>query len=67
MEIPEGYVHKATSHSVNSVENVAIYYNNTWDDYLIVINDAEPPFHCTLSQLELLITAATDVVEMDTR
>ena len=61
------YVHKATSYSVNSVEQVSIHYDEAYDDYIIVINSVEPALHCTLAQLELIITAASDVVEMDSR
>ncbi len=67
MEIPKGYVHKATSESRNSAEKVVIYYNTTWDDYLVVINDAVPRIYVTKSQLQLLLQSATDVLEMDSR
>ena len=62
MDVPEGYYHKATSESYNSAEKVEVYRNDLWDDYLVVINDAEPGLHCTKTQLELLILAASDVL-----
>jgi hypothetical protein len=59
------HVHKATSYSINSVEQVSIHYDETYDDYIVVVNSVEPELRFTLAQLELLITAAGDVVEMD--
>lgn len=66
MEIPEGYDHKATSDSFNGAERVVIYYSKREDDYLLVING---DWHDTItkSQLELIIHAGTDVIEMASR
>ena len=72
MEIPEGYDHKATSDSFNGAERVVIYYSKVEDNYLVVIGnpDHESLLHevyVTKAQLELLIHAGTDVIEMSNR
>ena len=75
MEIPEGYNHKATSDSFNGAESVVIYYSKVEDDYLIVLSD--PHHECdacggelvyvTKAQLELIVHAGSDVIEMAVR
>lgn len=66
MEIPEGYNHKATSDSFNGAERVVIYYSKVEDDYLLVIND-EQGWTFTKAQLELIVHAGGDVLEMANR
>ena len=67
MEVPEGYDHKATSDSFNGAERVVIYYSKVEDNYLIVYNEMEHRFIVTKAQLELIIHAGTDVIEMAAR
>ena len=67
MEIPEGYNHKATSDSFNGAERVVIYYSKVEDNYLIVYNGVDQGFIVTKAQLELLVHAGTDVIEMAAR
>lgn len=72
MEIPEGYNHKATSDSFNGAERVVIYYSKVEDNYMVVFGnpDHESLLHeayFTKEQLELVVHAGTDVLEMAAR
>jgi hypothetical protein len=64
--IPEGYFHKATSDSFNGAERVVIYYSKTEGDYILVINE-DTILTITKAQLELVVHAGTDVLEMAAR
>ena len=66
MEIPEGYNHKATSDSFNGAERVVIYYSKVEDNYLLHI-EGEVYLTVTKGQLELIVHAGTDVIEMSNR
>lgn len=61
MEIPEGYVHKATSENFPQTEKVVILYHRVDDDYLIMIN--EDGWAVTKAQLELIVHAGSDVLD----
>ena len=61
--IPKGYNHKATSEGFNGINKTQIFYSKYADDYLVVIND-EPVLFLDKPKLELLVHAATDVLEM---
>lgn len=71
MEIPEGYVHKATSDSFNGAQTVVIYYSKVEDDYIIHVEKEDfeeiDRLYVTKSQLELIVHAGTDVIEMAAR
>ena len=71
MEIPEGYNHKATSDSFSGAERVVIYYSKVEQNYLVVLitqhEDADDYIYMTKGQLELLVHAGTDVIEMAAR
>lgn len=60
-EIPEGYVHKATSESFNGSEKISILYHVVDDDYLIMIN--EDGWAVSKTQLELIVHAGNDVLD----
>jgi hypothetical protein len=64
--IPKGYNHKATSEGFNGNGKAVIYYSNENDKYFIMMDD-QPMAFLTKSQLELLIHAATDVIDMTKR
>lgn len=66
MEVPEGYNHKATSDSFNGAERVVIYYSKVEDDYLLHIT-GEVFVNVTKGQLELIVHAGGDVLEMAAR
>ena len=72
MDIPEGYNHKATSDSFSGAERVVIYYSKVEDNYLVVVGNPDyesllREVYVTKGQLELLIHAGTDVIEMANR
>ena len=68
--IPAGYNHKATSESFNGTEKVIIYHSSEANDYLVVFEsqlnediDEEAAF-INKTQLELIVHAGTDVLDM---
>ena len=70
MSVPEGYNHKATSHSFNETESVVIYYSKVEDNYLVQLET--PGVIKSLgtmrkAQLELVVHAGSDVLEMAAR
>lgn len=73
MTIPETYNHKATSESFNGTEKAVIYYSNEANDYLVIfesqLNEDLIDRSCRVflnkTQLELLIHAGTDVLDME--
>lgn len=72
MEIPEGYDHKATSDSFSKAERVVIYYSKVEDNYLLRIGNPDYEYllnevFVTKAQLELIVHAGTDVIEMAAR
>jgi len=66
MNIPEGYAHKATSESFNQAHKVVVYYNKVEDLYLLQVNE-NAGFFVTKTELELVVHAGTDVLEMAAR
>ncbi|KKK56421.1 hypothetical protein LCGC14_3064680 [marine sediment metagenome] len=68
--IPDGYNHKATSESFSGTEKVVIYHSSTEDRYLIVscskLNEGvnEDGVFINKTQLELIVHAGTDVLDM---
>ena len=65
--VPETYNHKATSESFNGAETVAIYYSKVEDNYILCINNFDTLLTVTKAQLELVVHAGTDVLEMAAR
>jgi len=65
-QVPEGFNHKATSEGFNGHGKVEIFYSNTEDLYLIIIDDRSIAF-ITKPQLELFHHAASDVIDMNKR
>jgi hypothetical protein len=70
MAVPEGYNHKATSQSFSGAETVVIYYSIVEDNYLVQIETPgviKSLLPMTKAQLELVVHAGTDVLEMAAR
>lgn len=71
--IPSGYNHKATSESFSGTEKVVVYYSSEDAGYLVVcsskLNEDVEEFATYLNkaQLQLLVHAGTDVLDMDKR
>ena len=69
--VPGSYNHKATSESFNGMEKVIIYYSGEEVQYLVVWesreydNIYETGRFITKTQLELVVHAGTDVLDMD--
>ncbi len=67
MTVPESYNHKATSDSFNGAEKVAIYYSDSFGDYLVYVyaNQEEDgkTLYLSKTQLELIVHAGTDVLD----
>ena len=68
--IPDGYNHKATSESFNGTEKVIIYHSNEENDYLVVFETHDSGYieeeaaFINKIQLELIVHAGTDVLDM---
>jgi hypothetical protein len=72
MEIPDGYYHKATNESINATDKVSIHYSDTSDSYMVCVHAdpgprADKTLYLSKAQLELLVQAGTDTLEMDSR
>ena len=70
MSVPEGYFHKATSQSFSGAETVVIYYSKVEDNYIVQVETPgvlKSLGVLTKAQLELVVHAGTDVLEMATR
>ena len=69
--VPAGYNHKATSESFSGVTKVIIYYSGYESNYLVVFENhlnediEEKGVFVNKTQLELLVHAGTDVLDMD--
>ncbi len=68
---PKGYNHKATNESINATDKVSIYHSDDFGDYMVYVyaNQEEDgkTLYLSKAQLELLLQAATDTLEMDSR
>ena len=68
MNVPESYNHKATSESFNGADKISIYHSSTFNDYLVYIyanqEDDGKTVYVTKTQLELIVHAGTDVLDM---
>ena len=71
MDIPEGYNHKATSDSFTGADRVVVYYSNVEQNYLVVLiappNEDDDYIYMTKSQLELIVHAGGDAIEIAAR
>ena len=72
MSVPEGYFHKATSQSFSGNDTVVIYYSKVEANYLVQIECmggtvVKSLGIMTKEQLELVVHAGTDVLEMAIR
>ena len=71
MNLPEGYNHKATSEGFNGAEKVSIHYNGVVREYIIYVHanqeEGSKDIHVSKSQLELIVHAGTDVLDIDSR
>ncbi len=71
--IPAGYNHKATSESFSGTEKVIIYYSGEEAEYLVVFEShlnedvEESGTFINKTQLQLLVHAGADVLDMDAR
>ena len=69
---PEGYNHKATSESFNGAEKVSIHrssISNPYNEYAVYVHEnpeeAGKIIYLSKTQLELIVHAGTDVLDMD--
>lgn len=72
MAVPEGYVHKATTHNFNQTAQAVIYYSSQDNLYLIQLEVESHPVQggrvvrslgtLTAQQLQLVVDAAGDVL-----
>ncbi len=71
MDIPEGYDHKATSDSFSEADAVSIYFSSTFNDYMVYVHANQEcegkTVYLSKEQLELVIHAGTDALEIDSR
>ena len=71
MPVPKGYNHKATSEGFNGSEKVSIHYHGASSEYIIYVHanqeEGSKDIHVSKSQLELIVHAGTDVLDIDSR
>ena len=65
MAVPDGYVHKATTHNFNQTAQAVIYYSSIDELYLVQVEVGDVVKSLgtlTAQQLQLVVDAAGDVL-----
>lgn len=69
MLVPEGYDHKATSHSFNGAEKASVYFSKVDNQFAVYIHENHGTgeegkvLFVSKVQLEILISAGKDVLD----